>query len=100
MAIPKYKKIFTEVYESNKALFDEYTKILIEYDRDKAGYYSGAIDLQNKLLRLLKKAEDSLCMRSEITGHANYSQSLAEKFWEEVRLHVPRIDDYIEELKS
>jgi hypothetical protein len=99
MAIPKYKKLFDEVYSLNKSLFEEYLAVLENYDRDKASYASLAVDLQNKLLRLLKKTEDRLCMRSETTGHANYSLALAEKFWEEVRAKVPRIDDYIEEIR-
>lgn len=100
MAIPKYKKLFDEMYDLNKALFDEYEAMLGKYDKDKKAYASSAVDLQNKLLRLLKKTEDRLCMRSETTGHANYSLALAEKFWEVVRARVPRIDDYIEEVKS
>lgn len=88
------------MYDLNKALFEEYETMLEKYDKDKKTYASEAIDLQNKLLRLLKKTEDRLCMRSETTGHANYSLALAEKFWEEVRTRVPRIDDYIEEVKS
>lgn len=99
MAVPKYKKLFDEMYDLNKALFEEYSAVLENYDKDKKRYAGDAIELQNKLLRLLKKTEDRLCMRSETTGHANYSLALAEKFWEEVRSRVPRIDDYIEEVK-
>lgn len=100
MATPKYKKLFDDMYEINKTLFDEYALLLEQYDGDKKRYASSVIDVQNKLLRVIKKTEDRLCMRSETTGHANYSFALAEKYWEEVRARIPRIDEYIEEVKE
>lgn len=88
------------MYEINKTLFDEYALLLEQYDGDKKKYAPSVIDVQNKLLRVIKKTEDRLCMRSETTGHANYSFALAEKYWEEVRARIPRIDEYIEEVKE
>ena len=58
MAVPKYKKLFDEMYDLNKALFEEYSATLENYDKDKKRYAGEAIELQNKLLRILKKTED------------------------------------------
>lgn len=96
MSSPKYKKIADEMFESNSSLFKEYVEIMDKYDLDKNQFKDRALELQRKLLRIIKIAEDKLCMHSETNGYANYSSTLADKFWMEVRIRMPRIDDYIE----
>ena len=82
MATPKYKKLFQEMVVDNKQLFDEFSNAHGERFEE----------LRRQVLRLIKKNEDKLCARSEVTGYSKFAESLADKFWEEVRANIPNID--------
>ncbi len=96
MATPKYKKMFDEMMEKNKALFAEYCDLQAKYDGHPKKYAEELSEMQRKVLRVIKSTENGLCARTETTGRGNYSTALADKFWEEVRAVFPRVEDYIE----
>ncbi len=96
MTTPKYKRMFEDMLQTNRQLFSDYNELLKKYDLDKSKYAQELLDMQRKVLRAIKHTENGLCARTENTGRANYSTALADKFWDEVRVVFPRVEDYIE----
>lgn len=76
----------------NKALFAEFTELSDDFRTNPKKYNDAFKELRLKVLRIIKKNEDKLCARSETTHFSAYSQGLADKFWEEIRLNFPMID--------
>lgn len=96
MATPKYKKQFDEMLKNNKAIFDQYLELEEKYLVNPAEFKEELESIKNKLMRILRKNEDMLCSKSENTKYGVYSESLAMKFWEEVRAVFPKIDAVLE----
>ena len=91
MALPKYKKIYTEMLEENSEVFEQ----LKELDKESPEFKQ----IQRKAIRIAHQYENALCNRSEITGYQGYSTGLSEKFWELVRTFFFYFD-YTPEIKS
>lgn len=91
MATPKYKKIYQELVENNQELLNQLKDAYYDYkeDKSKAEVFK---DLQLKALRVIRRAEDRLCSKTESTQFSSFSTTLADKFWEEVRANYPEID--------
>ncbi len=45
-----------------------------------------------KILRIIRRYDNELCAKSENSGYAKFSSNLSDKFWEEVRVYLPLID--------
>jgi hypothetical protein len=89
----KYKKQFSDMIKENQGLFNEFKKL---HDKLYAGEESLRDEFNEKgqkVLRIIRRYEDSLCSKSENSGFAVFSENLAEKFWDEVRIFLPHIDD-------
>lgn len=84
MTTPKFKKQYDELIENNKELFDK----LKSAPKDTEEFN----ELQRRVLRIVRRAEDALCSKTENTHFSNFSTGLADKFWEEIRANYPEID--------
>ncbi|MBU3978192.1 hypothetical protein KKE68_00640 [Patescibacteria group bacterium] len=69
----------------NKIIHDNFAK-------DPSNWQDKFNETGTKILRVVRRYENNLCSRSENTGFGKYSINLSEKFWEEVRLFLPLID--------
>lgn len=87
MPLPKYKRQYEEMVESNQEIFTA----LKNSPKNSEEFMSA----QRAALRLVRKHEDALCKRTENTKFTNFSTNLADKFMEEVRANYPEID-YLE----
>jgi hypothetical protein len=96
MATPKYKKQIEIMLTENKALFEEYSKLQDAYDSNHKKYKDELTDVKNRLLRVIRRNEDRLCARTENTHYSAYSENLALKFWEEIRIIYPKIDGVVD----
>jgi hypothetical protein len=89
----KYKKQFKTMIEENQFLFNDFKK---HHDAVASGDDSARGDFEakgQKVLRVIRRYEDSLCAKSENSGFGKFSENLSEKFWEEVRAYLPQIDE-------
>lgn len=88
----KYKKAFKEMIEDNQRLFNEFKTIHDNFKNDPKNWENKFNEEGTKILRVIRRYENNLCSRSENTGFGKYSINLSDKFWEEVRLLLPHID--------
>ncbi len=88
----KYKKTSKEMLEDNQELFNKFKIIHDNFAKDPSNWQDKFNETGTKILRVVRRYENNLCSRSENTGFGKYSINLSEKFWEEVRLFLPLID--------
>lgn len=92
MAEPKYKQQFQKMMDTNKELFEKYAELKRQNRKKSPELEEEYQDIKFKILRVIRKNEDMLCAKSENTKQfSNYSQSLADKFQEEIRQNLPDI---------
>lgn len=88
----KYKKQIQTMVNENHELFIEF-KVL--HDKLAAGDESLRDEFNDKgqkLLRIIRRYENTLCARSENSGYAKFAGNLSDKFWDEIRVYLPFID--------
>lgn len=88
----KYKKAFKEMLEDNQKLFNEFKVTHDNFKTDPQKWESKFHEEGTKILRVVRRYENNLCSRSENSGFGKYSANLSDKFWEEVRIFLPLID--------
>jgi len=88
----KYKKYYKDLLEREKELFVEFKKVHDAFDKDPEKWKNDFNRLGSEVLLKLKKTENSLCARSELSKYAKYSTKLADKVWLLARKNFPKID--------
>lgn len=88
----KYKKAFKEMLEDNQKLFAEFKRTHDNFREDPENWQNKFNEEGNKTLRIIRRYENNLCAHSENSGYGKYSANLSDKFWEEVRVFLPLID--------
>ncbi len=78
--------------EDNQKLFNEFKIIHDNFKDNPKNWHDKFNEEGSKILRVIRRYENNLCARSENTGFGKYSINLSDKFWEEVRLFLPLID--------
>lgn len=88
----KYQKCYKEMFEANKELFTAFQEIHDNYLSDDAGWQKQFNTQGEKVLSVIRDYERRLCLEMNRGQYSKYSSNLADKFWEEVRRHFPKID--------
>lgn len=88
----KYKKQIEEMLEIHKTVFDSFRKLHDNYVTDPKKWQEQYNEEGKDIMVLLRRWENNLCSKSESSRYGKFSNKLAEKFWEEIRLHFPKID--------
>ncbi len=88
----KHQKIFNQMLKENKNLFAEFDKIYQCYNLDPQTHQQKFNKKGEQIKEIIQKYENRLCGRSEKGIYANFSASLAEKFWNLIRQKYPKID--------
>lgn len=88
----KYKEVVQEMFEYNKDLFNEFKNLHKLYEEDPKRYQLQFNNEGEKILRIIRRYENILCGKSENGKFGKFSTSLSEKFWNEVKIHFPKID--------
>jgi hypothetical protein len=89
----KYKEYFRRMLEVEKELFDSFKRLHDEYALNPDKYQEQFNQEGEKVLKVIHDWENKLCMQSEKGGYGNFTTSLAEKFWGEIRKEFPEIDN-------
>jgi len=90
--MPKFKQIYEEMVSQNKKTFDSFQKIHQEYLKNPSVWQEKLNKEGREVLNIIRRYENRLCSHSENAGFGSYSGKLAEKFWQEIRTHFPKID--------
>ncbi len=80
----KYKQAVADMLAAHKNEFDEFKKYGVEDPEFN--------ELGKPLLRIISETENRLCGKMEGAGKGSYSANLAEKFRQELRIHIPLVD--------
>lgn len=88
----KYQKYFLEMINDRNEQFKHFKEIHDKYMQDPV-IYQDEFNREGKLVvEIIREWERKLCSHSEKGQYGKYSQSLADKFWQEVRKNFPKID--------
>lgn len=88
----KHQEYFDEMLETHKKLFSEFKTIHDNYVKDPKKWQNEFNEKGQEVLEIIRKTENLLCSESEGGAYGKYSSTLADKFWEPVRLMFPQID--------
>jgi hypothetical protein len=88
----KYKEVVNDMIEYNKEVFTDFKKLHDKFQEDPKEYQSEFNNEGEKILRIIRRYENILCGKSESGKYGKFSSSLSDKFWNEVRIHFPKID--------
>lgn len=89
----KTKIIFQEMISQNQVIFDSFKKIHDQYVTNPKEWKIKFNEEGQKILDLIRTYEGRLCAHTENGGYGRYSTNLADKFWQEIRNYLPRIDE-------
>lgn len=89
----KFAKMFQKMTEDNSYLFEEFKTIHDKFVQSPKEHETLFHEKGQKILRIIRQYENALCAKSENSGYKNFSTNLSEKFWEEVRAYLPKIDE-------
>ncbi|HEX6976779.1 MAG TPA: hypothetical protein VF185_00265 [Patescibacteria group bacterium] len=89
----KYKEYIDKMLEENKVLFDSFKEIHDQYGLNPDKFQAQFNEMGEKVMLVVRHYEDKLCKRSEGSGYASFTGTLAEKFQVELRKVFPMIDN-------
>lgn len=89
----KYKEYFQEMVMQNKEVFDAFKKLHDNYVRDPKKFQKEFEAQRAEMMLLIQRHINRLCMKMESGKYGKFSSTLADKFWQEVRIHLPKIDE-------
>lgn len=72
--------------------FDEFQELHNKYMKDPMKYQDDFNIEGKKILEIIREYENKLCGHMENTVNATYSANLAEKFRNEIKKYLPKLD--------
>jgi len=88
----KYKQTVSDMLEYNHELFSSFKVIHDQYMEDPESNKEEFNQEGEKVMRIIRKYENILCGKSESGKYGKFSSNLSDKFWDEIRIHFPKID--------
>lgn len=88
----KYKQHVADMLIAHASLFEEFKKIHDAYVIDPKKWQEQFNELGMQITPILRRWENSLCAKSESGKYGKFSSSLADKFYEEIKVYFPKID--------
>jgi len=88
----KYKEQVADMLEANDTMFRSFKELHDKYEEDPKKWQEDFNIEGQKVMRVIQKWENMLCGKSESGKYGVFSSKLSEKFWNEVRIHFPKID--------
>ncbi|MBI2617509.1 hypothetical protein HYW55_05210 [Candidatus Gottesmanbacteria bacterium] len=90
--MPKYQKYYQDMIDQNLKMFSSFQTLHDNYEKNPTLWQIQFNKEGGKVLEIIREWERRLCQHSERGQYGKYSQLLAEKFWNTIRLDFPRID--------
>ncbi len=92
MPLPKYKKYYQLMREQNAAAFDAFSKIHAAYLLDRKTHSHAFHRDGQPIVDLIRDWERRLCAGMERGNNGQYSNKVAEKFWQEAKAEFSHIE--------
>ena len=88
----KFKQYFQMMMDENKEAFEKFKNLHDHYTLEPQKYQEEFNKEGQKILDIVQDWENRLCSKSEGSGYGRYSTNLAEKFRNEVKIYLPKIN--------
>jgi hypothetical protein len=88
----KYLEIFNEMVTKYEKEFDDFQILHDKYEKDPKKWQGDFNREGAKIMEIVREYENRLCGHMENTQNATYSASLAEKFRNEIKRYLPKLD--------
>ncbi|MCR4324315.1 MAG: hypothetical protein NUV69_01360 [Candidatus Curtissbacteria bacterium] len=88
----KYKQYFELMLNDHKKAFESFKNTHDHYTLEPQKYQKQFNDEGQKILDIVQEYENRLCSKSESSGYGRYSSNLADKFREQVKLYLPKVN--------
>lgn len=88
----KYKEYFEMMLKDNKELFENFKDIHDHYTLQPQKYQKIFNDYGKEILEIVQEYENRLCSKSEGAGYGRFATNLSDKFREEVKKYLPKIN--------
>ena len=92
VAKAKYKEYVARMLEAESELFDKFREAHENYILDPHSWQEKFNEIGGRVMETVRDYEDKLCRQSEVAGYGNYTNTLSEKFNDELRKIFPKID--------
>lgn len=88
----KYRQLFLEMIESNRDLFLDFKEIHDKYIDDEEKFKEEFNEKGGKIVDIIRTYEMRLTANQNSGSYSKFSTGLADKFWNQIRTFLPRID--------
>ncbi len=88
----KYRQLFLEMMEENRDLFLDFKEIHDKYVEDEEKYKDDFNEKGKKVVEIIRDYEMRLTATQNSGSYSKFSTGLADKFWDQIRSFLPRID--------
>ncbi|HUD44013.1 MAG TPA: hypothetical protein VMR41_00555 [Patescibacteria group bacterium] len=88
----KYKQQVQDMLIAHQDIFNRFKLIHDKYMQDPEKWQKQFNEEGQEILHIVKRWENNLCLKSESGKYGKFSNSLADKFWKEIKIVFPKID--------
>lgn len=88
----KYRQLFLEMIEENRDLFLDFKEIHDKYVEDEKTYQDEFNEKGAQVVEIVREYERRLTSQQDKGQYSKFSSGLADRFWDQVRGFLPRID--------
>ncbi len=88
----KYLEIFNEMVSKYEKEFDTFQELHDKYEKEPQKWQEEFNREGAKIMEIVYEYENRLCGHMENTNNATYSAKLAEKFRNEIKKYLPKLD--------
>lgn len=88
----KYIDIFNEMVTKYEKEFDTFQELHDKYEKNPQKWQDEFNSEGAKIMEIVREYENRLCGHMENTQNATYSANLAEKFRNEIKRYLPKLD--------
>ncbi len=92
MAKAKYKEYYEFMLKNNPELFEKFQEIHDKYAEDADAWREEFNAVGAQVVEVIRDWELKLCRASQGSQYGKYANQLADKFWNEIRKNLPKID--------
>lgn len=92
MATAKYRQLFLQMIEENRDLFLDFKEVHDKFINDEDAYKQEFNEKGTKVVEVIREYERRLTSQQDRGQYSKFSTGLSDKYWEQIRAFLPRID--------
>lgn len=88
----KYRQLFLEMIESHRDLFLDFKEIHDNFVNNPEGFKDEFNEKGKAIVEIIRENELKLTAQQNKGQYSKYSSNLSDKFWDQIRAFLPKID--------